>query len=34
MSTSLFDEKAADSIKEEDRVTLIDKINIYELLGG
>lgn len=34
MATSLFDEKAAESIKEEDRITLIDKINIYEFLGG
>lgn len=34
MATSLFDEKAAESIKEEDKITLIDKINIYEFLGG
>lgn len=34
ITTSLFEENAVKAVKEEDKITFIDKINIYELLGG
>lgn len=34
LSTEMFTEEAMEIVKEEERITLIDKINIYEIMGG
>ncbi len=34
ITTSMFEDGVAETVTQEERVTLIDKINIYELMGG
>lgn len=34
ISTELFTEEAMESIKNDERITLLDKVNIYEIIGG
>ena len=34
ITTSMFEDGVTETVTQEERVTLIDKINIYELMGG